>query len=206
MTALRRALFVIAGATVMAGIAAAQGRPPAPAAHGAGKGSESAEAAALQEFESRLGAYLTLRAALARKLGPLAPTADAAQLAARQEGLATAIKAARAAATRGDLILPLAAQVIAREVRADFKRRNPTARMGVFRELPASRGASLINRTYPASDALPTMPPLLLGKLPKLPDNLQYRFAGRDVVILDGDVQVVIDYIPGVLPAPLPAH
>jgi hypothetical protein len=50
------------------------------------------------------------------------------------------------------------------------------------------------------------MPPLLLGKLPKLPDNLQYRFVARDVVILDGDVQVVIDYIPGVLPAPPPVH
>jgi hypothetical protein len=56
---------------------------------------------------------------------------------ARQEALAAAIKTARATAKRGDLIPPLAAQVIAREVRADFKRRNPTARMGLFEEVPA---------------------------------------------------------------------
>jgi hypothetical protein len=44
------------------------------------------------------------------------------------------------------------------------------------------------------------MPPLLLAKLPKLPENLQYRFAGRDVVLIDADVEVVADYIAGVLP------
>ena len=31
------------------------------------------------------------------------------------------------------------------------------------------------------------MPPLLLNNLPRLPDNLQYRFYGRSVVMLDGD-------------------
>jgi hypothetical protein len=206
MTALARALYLTAGAAALAGIVAAQGRPPAPAPRGSSTEAETAELAALQEFQSRLGKYLTLRSSLAGKLGPLASTADARQLTATQEALAAAIRTARATAKRGELIPPQAARVIVREVRADFTRRNPTVRMGVYQEVPASRGASLINKTYPASDALPTMPPLLLGKLPKLPDNLQYRFARRDVVILDGDVQVVIDYIPGVLPVPLPEH
>ena len=44
------------------------------------------------------------------------------------------------------------------------------------------------------------MPPLLLSRLPRLPDNLQYRFYGRHVVLLDGDLQIIVDYIPNVLP------
>jgi hypothetical protein len=57
-----------------------------------------------------------------------------------------------------------------------------------------------INKMYPAEAALPTVPPLLLKKLPRLPDNLQYRFYSRHMVILDGDVDIVVDEIANVLP------
>jgi hypothetical protein len=36
--------------------------------------------------------------------------------------------------------------------------------------------------------------------LPGLPDNLQYRFYGRHLVILDGDLQIITDYVSNVLP------
>jgi hypothetical protein len=157
-------------------------------------------AVSLQEFQTRLDHYLEMRKNFSNKLRPLRPTDDGAALAARQESLAASVKMARAEAKRGDLIPPLVAQLIATTVRQDFKRRNPTAKMGVFEEVPANTAASLINKTYPAELALPTVPPLLLGKLPKLPDNLQYRFVGRDTAILDGDLQIVIDYVPSVLP------
>jgi hypothetical protein len=160
----------------------------------------NAQAAALQEFQTRCNQYIALRARLAGRQQPLSLTADARQLTARQEALATAIKTARAKAKRGDLIPPLVAQLITRAVRDDFRRRNPTAKMALVEELSNATAASLINKTYPANAALPTVPPLLLSNLPRLPDNLQYRFVGRDVVILDGDVQVVVDYIPSVLP------
>jgi hypothetical protein len=160
----------------------------------------NAQAAALQEFQTRLDAYLKLRSQLAGRLKPLSQTPSAVELAGRQEAQAASMKAARVHAKQGDLIPPLVAQLIVKTVREDFQRRNPTAKMGVFEEVPAVKGASLINKTYPADAALPTVPALLLQNLPRLPDNLQYRFVGRDVVILDGDLQVVIDYIARVLP------
>ena len=58
----------------------------------------------------------------------------------------------------------------------------------------------VINRTFPEDAALPTVPPLLLSKLPQLPDNLQYRFFGRHLVILDADTQIIIDYVANALP------
>jgi hypothetical protein len=44
------------------------------------------------------------------------------------------------------------------------------------------------------------VPPLLLLSLPALPDNLQYRFYGRHLVVLDGDALIIVDYVANVLP------
>jgi hypothetical protein len=151
------------------------------------------------EFQKRLDAYLELRASLAKKLDPLAPTASAPDLQARQQALAAALKSARAGAKQGDLI-PVATQEKIREVAInDFRRRQPAEKIAAFEEVPDGPLPG-INTTYPQQAALPTVPPLLLASLPRLPDNLQYRFFGRHIVILDGDVQIIVDYVRYSLP------
>ena len=72
-------------------------------------------------------------------------------------------------------------------------------KQAALKEVPAAAVPS-VNKVYPPGDAMPTVPPLLLKNVPKLPDNLQYRFFGRSIVILDGDLQLIADVIPGVLP------
>lgn len=159
----------------------------------------NAEAAALQEFQMRLDGYLKLRASLVKGLKPLAPTPNPAELAARQAALAAAIKKARAAARPGDLVPPNVAAQIAKAIGDDFTRRSAADERATFSEVPnAVRPA--INQTYPADAALPTVPPLLLLNLPRLPDNLQYRFYARHMLLLDADAQIIVDYIPNVLP------
>jgi len=153
----------------------------------------------LADFQMRLDGYLKLRQSLAMRLKPLSPTANAADLAARQESLAAAIKSERKNAQVGDLIPPPMALYIRGIVAADFKRRSVSDTKAAFDEV-AVGAPPAINTTYPASAALPTVPPLLLNKLPKLPDNLQYRFYDRHIVLLDGDTELVADYILNVLP------
>jgi hypothetical protein len=153
--------------------------------------------AALQEFQQRLNRYLELRRSLASNLGPLSPAAGAAELAAWQKSLATAIRTARRSAKRADLIPSAAATIMARTIAADLKRR---ASASVLSEVPHAPIPS-INATYPAAAVLSTTPPLLLNSLPRLPDILQYRFYGRHLVILDADTQIILDYIPNVLPS-----
>jgi hypothetical protein len=157
------------------------------------------QAAALQEFQTRLDEYLKLRASLVKNLKPLSSTPSAAELAARQAAFAAALKKARATAKLGDLVpQPVAAQ-IAKAIRDDFTRRSAADERATFSEVPnALRPA--INQTYPKDAALPTVPPLLLLNLPRLPDNLQYRFYGRHLLLLDGDAQIIVDYIANVLP------
>ena len=42
---------------------------------------------------------------------------------------------------------------------------------------------------------LATFPPLLLGTLPRLPDDLEYRFMGRQLVIRDTRTNLIVDYL-----------
>ena len=189
-------LVMLTVLSVAVAAAAAQARPgqDAPAAPGV-----NVDAAAMAEFQKRLQAYLELRESLANKIRPLSPTADSAELTTRQGALAAAMKTARAKAKPGDLIPPGVAKQIAEIVRADFLNRRKGATTAALSEVPQTR--PVINKSYPPGEALPTVPPLLLGNLPKLPDNLQYRYYGRHLVILDGDLQIMTDYVADVLPA-----
>ena len=159
----------------------------------------NAQAAAQAEFQKRLQAYLQLRESLGKKLEPLSPTASASDLQARQEALAAAIRAARRNAKPGDLIPPAVQEQIRQTVLSDLKARTADAKRATLEEVPEGPLPG-INKTYPEQLALPTVPPLMLANLPRLPDNLQYRFFGRHVVILDGDTEIVVDYVRNSLP------
>lgn len=193
------------GASVLAlmwGVADAQTPPGADqgvAARQAQKPDANPQATALAEFQKRLQGYIDLRARLAGKLKPLSPTADSADLAARQDTLAAAIREARKGARPGDMIPTLVASQIRNTVAEDFRRRNPDTKRAVFKEVPAGV-RPVINKAMPDTEALATVPPLLLNSLPRLPDNLQYRFMDRHIVLLDGDTRLIVDYILDVLP------
>jgi hypothetical protein len=161
--------------------------------------SATADPKVVTDFQRRLNGYLTMRETLAKRLKPLSPTPSAADLAARQESLAAAIRSERKAAKPGDLIPPAMADYIRSIVVTDFKRRSPSDTRAAFEEVAVGPKLA-INATYPANAALPTVPPLLLNRLPKLPDNLQYRFYDRHIILLDGDTELVADYILNVLP------
>ena len=188
--AIRRApLVLLVAATLLAGgsAAAAQRRT-------------NAVADAQAEFQHRLQNYIKLRQELAGKLKPLSPTASAAEISARQETLAAALRDVRKDARPGDVIPAAAAVEIKRIIAADFSRRKPRTKRAVFDEVPANV-QPMINKTLPDTAALATVPPLLLNELPRLPDNLQYRFVGNAVVLLDGDTRLIVDYITNVIPA-----
>jgi hypothetical protein len=215
-----RVAFVTAVVVTVAAPALAQATPPVPrgsgreaaapapaprsdqgvAARQAANPGANPQAAALAEFQHRLQEYINLRAELGRKLRPLAPTADSAELASRQDTLAAALREVRKGAKLGDLIPTRVAGQIRNVVAADFDRRNPSTRRAVFEEVPGGV-RPVINKSIPDSTALATVPPLLLNNLPVLPDNLQYRFMDRHVVLVDGDTRLIIDYILNVLPA-----
>jgi hypothetical protein len=157
------------------------------------------KAVSMVDFQKRLEGYLALRESLAKKLEPLSPTASASELQTRQQALAKALQTARAGARQGDLIPAPVQEQIRATVHADMKRRTPATQRAALEEVPDGPLPG-INKIFPEQAALATVPPLLLASLPRLPDNLQYRFFGRHVVILDGDTEIIVDYVPNALP------
>lgn len=159
----------------------------------------NARAATLRDFQTRLVAYVALRNSLARRMGPPVSTTDAVELGRRRRQLAAAVQTARRNAKQGDLFTPAVVVLITETVNADFQRRAASDKQAAFEEVPAGTRPG-INRTYPASAALATVPPLLLNNLPRLPDSLQYRFFDRHIVLLDDDTELILDYVPNLLP------
>jgi hypothetical protein len=57
-----------------------------------------------------------------------------------------------------------------------------------------------VNEPYPDGVPYTTLPPTLLLKFPKLPDQLAYRIVVRDLILLDVEANLVIDRIPDIFP------
>jgi hypothetical protein len=57
-----------------------------------------------------------------------------------------------------------------------------------------------INYPYPDSREFVEMPPTLLLKLPQLPKQLKYRYVGRNLMLVDADNNLIIDYMIDALP------
>ena len=53
-----------------------------------------------------------------------------------------------------------------------------------------------IDGEYPDGKPLSTMPGVLLARLPELPDDIQFRFVGRDLILYDVRANTIIDRIP----------
>jgi hypothetical protein len=53
-----------------------------------------------------------------------------------------------------------------------------------------------INGTYPDGKPFSTVPGPILAVLPALPDDVQYRFLGRHLILLDIRANVILDRIP----------
>jgi len=149
-------------------------------------------------FKKRLDDYLKLRSAITAKIPDVSETHDPIKISAREKALGEAIGAARASAKPGDLfdgISPYITQIIAK----DWASRSAADRKAIFKELPAGVKVD-INKPYPTTLPLLTVPSNLLVNLPILPDDLEYRIVDRYLLLRDRDANLVIDILPNALP------
>jgi Calcineurin-like phosphoesterase len=137
------------------------------------------------------------------------PEEQAKTLERRRTMLAMSLRSLRATARPGDLFTASGTEYIRKQLAAAFS--GPGA--GTIRDAleeqndPATYKTSSaridLNRTLSIS----AVPAVLLDDLPPLPDPVEYRFAGRTLVLADKDAGIVLDYIPGAFPVipPTPA-
>jgi hypothetical protein len=133
------------------------------------------------------------------RTGALDETPIPEEITARERALAAAIQQARADARPGDIFVPGVVELLRRLVAEDFERRDPLERQAMLDELPAF--TPVPNQVYPPEFPLNTFPPALLKQLPELPPELEYRFAGRDLLIRDVAANLIVDVARDVVPA-----
>jgi hypothetical protein len=158
----------------------------------------NAGAAAMQRFSGRVQRYAALRRTLERRLPRLSPGADPDAIEPRQRALADAIRATRHDAKPGD-IFGSAADQFRRVIQEDARKRTPRDASAAMKEVPAQQPPH-VNAEYPREAALATVPPLILLKLQRLPDGLEYRFMGRDLILRDADANLIVDFIADAVP------
>src|SRR5262245_42745583 len=135
-------------------------------------------ASALAAYQGRIDAYLTLRKAITAKIPEVKETGDPAKISGREKALGEAIAVARTSAKPGDLFGADMTPHLKRMLADDWRSRSVADRKALFSELP--KGVELtINRPYPTTLPLLSVPAKLLAQLPMLPEELEYRLLDR---------------------------
>jgi hypothetical protein len=159
-----------------------------------------ADAAALATMNDRLKDYVELHKKVEDELPKLPKEATPDQIDKHQRAFEQRIRAARASAKRGEIFTEQAEPVIRRLLAAVFD--GPEGKQllaSILDENPAGMKLT-VNMRYPDTVPISTMPPEVLQTLPKLSEDLEYRFIGRHLILLDSHSHVVADFIPDAIP------
>ena len=144
------------------------------------------------DFSARVWSYSELRSKLEQGLPPLRVTDDPSEIRSAVHALAERIRVARAGAREGEFFTPT--------ISAEFRRvllpeMNANTWAAIMDDNPGGF-SNQINGAYPEERPLSTVPPNILAVLPRLPDDIQYRFVGRHLILLDTRASVILDRIP----------
>ncbi|MCA1565946.1 MAG: hypothetical protein LC803_09975 [Acidobacteria bacterium] len=151
-------------------------------------------------FEKKVKEYADLRERLENTLPKLSKEATPEEIEAHKRSFQGIVKAARVSAKRGDVLSLRDASLIRATIKKEFKGKERVELRKTVMEA-ATRGVPLrVNSTYPESKELVEMPPTLLLKLPQLPKQVRYRFVGRNLLLVDRENGLIIDYMTNALP------
>ena len=155
---------------------------------------------AISAFERRVKDYIKLRNQLKDKAPKLSKDSTPEQLQSYRTSLEQSLRAARAGAKRGDLFMPELSEYIRRTLKVEFQGKDRKEIREIVFETELQGVVLRVNNTYAQSAELSEMPATLLSKLPPLPNEMRYRFVGRNMVLVDRETNLIIDYMPDALP------
>ena len=143
------------------------------------------------DFNALVLSYFEMRTLLQAGLPVRRVTDDPDEIIKAERALARRIREARDGAEIGEIFTP----PISAEIRRILQERmTPTTLAGIMDDNPGMFSHP-VNGTYPKRRTLSTMPGAILAVLPSLPDGLEYRFLGRDLILHDTRANIILDRI-----------
>jgi len=160
------------------------------------------DAGLLADFRTRVDAYNELRKDLQKKAPPLKKTDDPAEIALAEKALAQQIRAARAHAKPGDIFTPATRALFRRLLNPAVKGPDGAENKAAIKDdAPEPKDIPFkVNGEYPKDEPLSTVPPDVLKALPPLPENLQYRFVSKHILLYCSRGNLIIDYMLNAIP------
>ena len=159
-----------------------------------------ADSKVVADFQVRVADYVKLHEKVEGSLKPLPKEATPQQVDAAQRQLMAGIVAARAGAKPGDIFTPDCQAYIRKVLAAQCAgKEGAEKRASILDENPIGTPVK-INGLYPDAIPLSTMPPTVIQALPKLPEQLEFRFIGDRLILFDHHAHLMLDYVDRALP------
>ncbi len=154
----------------------------------------------MDEFENQAKAYARMREGLEAKLPKLPEKASAEQIETHKLNFQKLVWEARAGAKQGEIFTPAAAALVRKIIKTEFGGKDGAELRKTVLEAETKGVAVAVNVSYPDSKEQVEMPPALLLVLPQLPKQLRYRFVGTNLLLVDRENGLIIDYLTNALP------
>ena len=145
----------------------------------------------LGDFTAKMDAYADLRRSLQEGLPPLVVTDNPSDILRAEQLLAQRIRQARAGAGRGDIFTEKTRRAFRQLLRPVT---SPATCELIHDDNPGEFGYA-INSEYPKNRPLSTVPASMLAVLPRLPEDVWYRFLYHDLILHDSRANVILDRI-----------
>lgn len=158
------------------------------------------DAKALAAFLERVNEYVKLHQKYEAALPKLPKEATPEQIDKNQRALGQLIKDARRGARQGDIFTPESQAVIKQLLAKVFGGPDGAALKASIMDENPGVPKILANDRYPDTVPLSTIPPQVLEGLPKLPEEMEFRFVGNTLVLMDVHAHIIADFIPNALP------
>jgi hypothetical protein len=164
------------------------------------KAAVNPDAKLLQDLQQRIADYQKLQKRAGSGAPALKQTDSPEQIEAARDALAERIRAARPQAQQGEIFTPAIADHLRALLGPGVKGPAAGATKKALKDDAPGAVPLKVNARYPDNEPLPTAPPELLMRLPKLPEGLEYRVIGRTLILRDTRANLIVDLIPRALP------
>lgn len=152
------------------------------------------------EFQKRIDEYIRLLKSVDSKLPEVPAGAPYEEVDAHQRTLQRALADSRGRIKQGAIFTQPTRAYFRRQIGRALSGPDARAVREEIREANPGRVSLQVNGRYPDSLPVATMPPQILAMLPKLPPELEYRFIGDRLILLDIHSQLIVDYMDSAIP------
>lgn len=154
-------------------------------------------AATLADFTKRVEAYVELHKKLEATLPKLPDQTDPYQIDRHQRAMLRLMQDARKTARQGDLFTPAMQRLVRDLLRPVFSGADGRQLKAEILDNEYKGNVKVaVNARYPDEVPISTVPPQVLAQLPKLPEELEYRFVQTSMILFDPHAHIIADYIP----------